>query len=289
MEEIIIRQRDAAKPLTGKAFLLGVASIVLRLALAQIVINLAITLSGVGLLNIAFYLYAIWLLVGFMRRTVASYVYTLKSETLVLERRLGDSTSTVVEIPLSSVVSVRPVYAAERLRTTYRQVTVIDPEARPPVRVRAAFAASLFSAHLARALAGGAAQREAGHVLVYGEAGQRKACVFRPDETMREALAAALPDAYGFDERMTHAKVRTLYARALERAFPALYPYVDPLVKREDVEWAGEELAGRKAKKKDAKKGEKKAGEAAGVSGNSNHDAGDARQDVRRRRREKQE
>lgn len=282
MEEIIIRQRDAAKPLTGKAFLLGVASIVLRLALAQIVINLAITFSGVGLLNIAFYLYAIWLLVSFMRRTVASYVYTLKTGTLVLERQLGDSTSTVVEIPLSSVVSVRPVYAAERLHTTYRQVTVIDPEAKPPVRVRMAFAASLFSAHLARALAGNAAQREVGYVLVYGEAGQRKACVFRPDETMHEALAAALPDAYGFDERMTHARVRTLYARALERAFPALYAYVDPLVRHEDVAWAEEELAGRKAKKK----GGKEAGKAAEAP---KHDAEDARQDARRRRREKQE
>lgn len=250
MEEIMISQKETAKPLTGKEFLLGVASIVLRLAIAQIIVNLAITFSGAGLLNIAFYLYAIWLLSGFMRRTVSGYVYTLKRETLVLERRLGDSTTTVVEIPLSCVVSVRPVYAAERVRTAYRQVTVIDPAAKPPVRMRAAFAASLFSAHLARALAGKRVMDEIGYVVVYGENGAQKACVFRPDEAFCQALKEALPDAYGFDERMTRAKVHSLYGRALERAFPALYTYVEPLVSHEDVAWANEEIARCKAAKK---------------------------------------
>ena len=84
MEDIIYRQRDAAKALTGKRFLLGVAGIVLRMAIAQIVINLLIRATGEGLLNVLFYIYCVWLLVQFMRRTVASYVYTLKPGVLVL-------------------------------------------------------------------------------------------------------------------------------------------------------------------------------------------------------------
>lgn len=256
MEEIIYRQRDAARALTGKRFLLGVAGIVLRMAIAQIVINLLIRATGAGLLNVLFYVYCVWLLVQFMKRTVASYVYTLKESVLVLERRLGDSTTSVVEIPLDRIVSLRPVYGAERLKTTYRQVTVIDPAAKPTARLRAAFALSVVSARLARLAAGADAQRQVGHVLVFSEDGQERACVFRPDQELLGALAQRLDSRYGFDERMTRPQVATLRARALQRAFPELYAYVEPLVKPEAVEWARGELAREKqAKKQPARPG----------------------------------
>ena len=250
MQDIILQQRSAARPLTGKAFLLNVAGILLRLAIAQIAVNGLISITGMGLFNIAFYLYAIVLLVSFMRRTVAANVYTLKESELLLERRLGDSTITVVQIPLDRVVSLREVRMAENLRITYRQVTHIDPDTRPPQRVRWAFRLSLISSRLARLLAGRCAQEVIGHVLVYDEGSLRCACTFRPDERMQEALAQALGERFGFDERMTRERVRTLHARALERAFPALYPYVDPLVRPEDVAWAQEEIARQKAEKK---------------------------------------
>ena len=223
------------------------------MAIAQIVVNLLIAATGMGLLNIAFYVYAILLLVGFMRATVAGYVYTLKEGELVLERRLGDSTITLVQIPLDHVVSLREVRMAENLKTTYRQVTHIDPDTKPPLRVRAAFGVSLFSSRLARLLAGKGAQDVIGHVLVYDEGSLRCACTFRPDPEMLDALAQRLGERYGFDERMTRGRVHTLYARALERAFPALYPYVDPLVKPEDVAWAREEIARQKAEKREKK------------------------------------
>ena len=238
MQEIILQQHSAAKPLTGKSFVLSIAGILVRLAIAQIVVNLLIAATGMGLLNIAFYVYAILLLVGFMRATVAGYVYTLKEDELVLERRLGDSTITLVQIPLDRVVSLREVCVAENLKTTYRQVTHIDPDTRPPLRVRMAFRVSLLSSRLARLLAGKGAQDVIGHVLVYDEGSLRCACTFRPDPEMLGVLAQRLGERYGFDERMTRGRVHTLYARALERAFPALYPYVDPLVKPEDVAWA---------------------------------------------------
>ena len=253
MQEIILQQHSAAKPLTGKSFLLSIAGILLRLAIAQIVVNLLIAATGMGLLNIAFYVYAILLLVGFMRATVAGYVYTLKEDELVLERRLGDSTITLVQIPLDHVVSLREVRMAENLKTTYCQVTHIDPDTKPPLRVRMAFRVSLLSSRLARLLAGKGAQDVIGHVLVYDEGSLRCACTFRPDPEMLGVLAQRLGERYGFDERMTRGRVHTLYARALERAFPALYPYVDPLVKPEDVAWASEEIARQKAEKREKK------------------------------------
>lgn len=258
MQEIIFQQRNAARPLTGRAFVMSIAGILIRLALAQIVINMLISLTGVGLLNIAFYLYAMWLLIAFMRETVAGYVYTLKADVLVLERKLGDSTITVIEVPLDQVASLRPVCMGENLHISYRDVMHIDACSRPALRVRAAFAVSLLSSKLARLLAGRAVQDEIGHVIVYDEGKLRRACTFCPNQELLDLLEPVLKERFGFDERMTHAKVRTLYARALERAFPALYPYVDPLIKPEDVQWANEEIERQKAQRRSKKNPEEK-------------------------------
>lgn len=159
MEEIRAQQVNRARPMTGRDFVLGVASVMLRLALAQILCNLLIAATGAGLLNVLFYLYAVATLAMFMRRTVASSAYTLKQETLVLERKLGDSTTSVVEIPLDRILAVRPVCRGERLHVCYRQVTVIDNEAKPTARMKAAWRASLISARLARKNRRGACSR----------------------------------------------------------------------------------------------------------------------------------
>jgi len=254
MLEIIFQQRNAAKPLTGRVFVLSIAKILIALAIAQMVINALISLTGIGLLNVAFYLYAVWLLIAFMRETVAGYVYTLKEDTLVLERRLGDSTITVIEVPLSKVVSLREVHMGENLHISYRDVMHIDASSRPPLHMRAAFIASLFSSHLAMLLAGKHVQDVIGHVIVFDEGSLRRACTFCPNEELLEKLEDVLAERMGFDERMTHTKVHTLYARALERAFPALYGYVDPLISREDVQWANEEIERQKAERREKKK-----------------------------------
>ena len=283
MQEIIFQQRNAAKPLTGKAFVLSIAGILVRLSIAQMVINMIISMTGVGLLNVAFYLYAVWLLIAFMRETVAVYVYTLKEGVLVLERKLGDSTITVVEIPLGQVASLRPVRMAENLHISYRDVMHIDASSRPALRVRAAFTASLFSSRLARWMAGKNVQQEIGHVIVYDEGMLRKACTFCPGEELLRLLEERICERFGFDERMTHTKLHTLYARALERAFPALYGYVDPLVKAEDVQWAREEIKRQKAERAEKKNG-KKDGKPEKMQDKSKQD-GSAQEAAPRRRR----
>ena len=240
IESIVASQKDRPEPLTGKGFVLAVAGVVLRLALAQIIVNLLIAATGVGLVNVAFYVYAVWLMVKFMRRTVAASAYTLKESALYLQKMLGDSTTSVVEIPLETIRAIRPVAACERLKLCYRQVTVIDPRARAPFRARLAFVLSLFSARLARLAAGRDAERIIGYAIIYEEGGAARCCVFRPDGDFCAALAAALPEAFGRDDREKRGRKTTLWARALQRAFPSLYPHVQPLVDADELERARE-------------------------------------------------
>ena len=136
MEEVLAQQRNTAKPMTGRLFVMSMALVLIKLALAQILVNLAISLSGIGLLNIAFYVYAVSMLAGFMRRTVAGSVYVLKESTLTFSKMLGDSATSVVVIPRASVVSIRPVLRGERLGSCYRRVTVIDASATVGWRMR---------------------------------------------------------------------------------------------------------------------------------------------------------
>ena len=61
------------------------------------------------------------------------------------------------------------------------------------------------------------------------------------------ALREALGERFGLDDRQTRPKVTTLYAQALERAFPELYTHVTPLVSREEAEIAADEIKKQKA------------------------------------------
>ena len=68
----------------------------------------------------------------------------------------------------------------------------------------------------------------------------------------KEKLAAyrrflTLGERFGLDDRQTRPKVTTLYAQALERAFPELYTHVTPLVSREEAEIAADEIKKQKA------------------------------------------
>ena len=246
MEEIILQQRNVPRAVTGRGFLVGVAGVIVKLALAQIAVNLLISLTGVGLLNIVFYVFAVVLLVSFMSRTVAGCTYTLKADALTLQKLLGDSTTSVTEIPLGSVVSVRPVVFGERLESSYRYVTAIDAAAAVPVRMRAAFGLSLVSASLARRLAGQLAFKQRGYAVVFEQEGKRQACVFLPDEAFLAALKSVLPETFGHDDRAHGNTPVTMMAQALERAFPALYVHVEPLISEERAEAARQEIARQK-------------------------------------------
>ena len=257
MEEILAQQRKLAEPITGKAFFSGVFGVLVRLALAQILVNFLITLTGIGLLNLLFYLYAIVLLMRFMGKTVAGSQYMLKEDLLILQKQLGDSTISVVEIPAAQVQSIRPVYRADRLACSYRSVSVIDASAAQPMRMRIAFGMSLFSAKKARKIAGKTALDAYAYGVVYLNEGKRHICVFCPDEAFLSALKARFPQAFGVDERTRENTPVTLWLQALERAFPQLYAFVSPLVSAERTQAACAEIARQKQMKKDRQKGKK--------------------------------
>lgn len=253
MDEIIETQRECAKPLTRKDFLVSVAAIVLRLTVMQLTVYFAILLTGVNALNLAVYAYACRLLWLFLRRVTASYFYTLKTQTLVLQRRIGDSTTGLVEIPLKHIRAVRPVCFGEDMRLYDRRVTTIDSACRPPLRVRAGFALSRISAHAARAAAGKLAYQRAGYVVVYEESGALRYCLFRPKAQLCAALADALGSAFGADDLEGTKPLDGVYARCLQKAFPELYPHVRPMMDPTQVEAARRELAERRQKRKTKK------------------------------------
>ena len=82
---------------------------------------------------------------------------------------------------------------------------------------------------------------------------KEKMAVIMVTHDMRGALREALGERFGLDDRQTRPKVTTLYAQALERAFPELYTHVTPLVSREEAETAADEI-----KKQKAARGERK-------------------------------
>lgn len=251
MQEILAQQRNAAKPVTGKGFLLGVVSVIVKLSIAQIVTNLLIVLTGMGLINIAFYLYAIWVIVAFMGRTVAGSLYMLKPDALYLQKTLGDSTTSVTEIPLERILAIRPVLYGERLECSYRRVTVVDASCAKPVRMRVAAGLSLVSATLARKAAGKRACETRGMIVAFMEEGKRCCCVFRPDDAFLAALQNALPEACGADDRDAANEPVTMMAQAMQRAFPELYAHVEPLVSEASVSAAKQEIERQKQARKE--------------------------------------
>lgn len=248
MEEIIARQNAAAKAATGKTFVLGIARIIFELAIAQLIVNFLIRVSGQGLLNLLFYLYAVVLLVRFMTKTVAGCIYTLRSDTLVVQRLMGDSTVLGVEIPLGDILSIRPIVCGEQLHLDYRQVTYVDRASAPGLRMRAAFFLCMISSHLGRYLAGAKAHKPNGYVIVYTAEKKRCACAFRPDAAFAAALEKALPDVFMADERLAQPPLENYAGRSLKRAFGDLYPHVAPLISEKELEFEREEFARRNEK-----------------------------------------
>ena len=249
MKEQDIRQVIRPAGLSGKKFFLSVAVILAELAVSQLVFNLLITLTGIGLLNVLFYIFAVWLLLCFMRGTVAGNTYQLTEDSLILERQLGDSPVSVVSIPRSAVLSIRPAFCGEDLRVSYEQVTYIRKAVQPSFRMKLAFLVAGFSAAEARKLAGSEANRQSGYVIAFTEGQRSRACVFDPDEKMLAGLQTAFGERMGWDDRLARPQVESLRGRALQRAFPERYPNVKPLISQEEETWEAGQAEMRREKK----------------------------------------
>ena len=259
MDREELQQHILPKRPGGKVLVLSGASLVIRLCVMQILCSLLVMLTGIGLLASLFYLYAAVKLLVIVLKSVDGCVYTLTEDALKLERRMAGSTTGTLVIPLKAIVAARPVCAAEMLRLSYRQVAYIGAHD-APLRMKAAWAASLLSARLAVRLAGSLAHTQTGYAIVYNEGGRLRACVFAPDGAMQRALWQRLGERWEWDDRLARPMLDGLLARSLARAFPGCYPHVSPLITAEDEAWYAEWQAERAARKAErtAAKNEKK-------------------------------
>ncbi len=214
---------------------------VLELSLFQTGVNLVSAATQISMAGLAMYPLTAAVLLAFMRRQIASARVVLGERTLVLERRLGDRVTQMREIPLRRILSVRPFVQGEDLRLIYRSVSVMDDGARRSPRVNLGMFLSGLSGRLARKVAGGEAFLEAGMVVVYQDEEDLRACTFVPDERMKQALGAALGDAYLRDDRLGRPQVLSMKGQLLEHAFPEIYRHCAPLVTPEDLAWAARE------------------------------------------------
>ena len=247
-ERQAIRQEIRPQRTTAKGFVLSCAGIMLRLAVCQLICVLLAKLLEAPALNALVLLYAAALLLSLLKKKTAGCVYELAEDKLILSRTMGDRRTRALEIPLEAILAVRTAAAGERLRVSYKRVT--DARVRgKSLRMRTAYAAALVSAGLARMIAGGREAQEDGVAVAFTEGSGVHAGVFAPDPGFSAALQEAVGERWGWDDRMARPHVQALWGRALERAFPGLYPNVVPLVTAEESAWAKEQHAAAKARR----------------------------------------
>lgn len=239
--------------LDAKAFIMAFVRIILHLAIAEIVTAVLVFLTGTGALNVLFYAYALLQVFRFLQRILASDRYILMQDRLILQRRLGETVTKEVSVPLEKVSAIREHIAAERLNVSYAHVDVFLRQTEMPVRVRLAQIIACLSARLARRAAGTAAGQAVGLVIAYRDGEKAKACVFEPDAGMMGMLTTMAGDLVGVDDRMGRPYLKSFTARSLARAFPEQYPHVQSLITPEDLKWADERQAERQ-KKRDMKR-----------------------------------
>lgn len=252
MSGILQEQVNRPERMDPKTFLMTLVRMVLRLAVAQIVVTILVFVLKAPVLNFLFYAYAVAEVVIILRQILASDRYVLTASGLLLERRMGDMVLHSVNVPTDQMVSVREYAAGEKLPVSYAHVTEFRRQAKVPLNVRLGRGLAVFSARLARRCAGTAAGNPCGLVLAYYEGNKVKACTFEPDAGMLEALGKVLGERMGTDDRLARPHLRTFMARTQARAFPELYPHVLALVTPQDEAWA--EAFEKKRKQEQARK-----------------------------------
>lgn len=236
-------QRVDPVPFGGKTFAAAASGALLRLSVLQILANVLSALTGSGMVRPLFCLYTACLLGGILYGSLEGAVYTIDGDSIILEKDLGGDTINRVRIPFQSILSIRPAYPAEKLSVSYRQVSYFGVGLRPSLRIRIGWLVSLFSARMARHIIGDAAEEERGLVIAYLAGDRPQACVMEPDETLTFRLKAAAGERWNWDDRLSRAEVVSLQGMCLQRAFPALYPNIRPLVSPEDEAWLAEKTA----------------------------------------------
>ncbi|MCR4708346.1 MAG: hypothetical protein K5746_10430 [Clostridiales bacterium] len=242
---IVARLAVNPPPMTGRTFLTQLFRILIRLSVAQVVVSLAVRITGIGVLRILICLYTLLLLYHWFCERVQSAEIILTEQYVHVNRIRQSGKKHEIHVPLSQIAAVRKHIAGENLRITYESVTVPHRSLETPLRIRAVWITTVFSARLARFFAGREFLRPDGNLIVAERDGEKQAILIPLNGAFEEALSELLPDRFGKDDRMEREPLVTLRGRALQRAFPQLYPHVLPLIPE-----GTDELPSRKKRKK---------------------------------------
>ena len=237
MTSRVVKVRSVTSDTLAGSVPAAVGRIWLQVAVLHFMANLIAWITGSGTLNKLLYIYTVWLLGHAFLEAVEGAAYTMRDDKIILERKMGDITVNRVEIPFGSILSVRPAISAEKLSVSYRQVSYYGAGLKPSLRMRIAWLTALVSARVAGRIAGEAALNEKGILIAYLENDRPYACVATPDQETKALLAQAVGERWDWDDRLSRAEITSLQGYCLQRAFPALYPNVRPLISQEDEEW----------------------------------------------------
>ena len=250
---IIARQMILPPRMTGRSFLISLSRIFVLASLAQIAVSLLIRITGLVSLRFILFFFAAYLLFNWFLDRVQNAEFILTNQEIRLTRVIGIGSRQETRIPITEIVAVRQHAAGEDLGVTYHPVLVLQRSLKPTLRIRVSWMISYLSARLARKLAGKSAFQTNGTVFVQKESGSKKALLFPKNESFLTALQQALPIQFETDDRMGDEPVVTFRGRLLQRAFPALYPHVLPLIS-EDASTDAPTVGRRKKKKRQVKK-----------------------------------
>ena len=239
-------------PMTGRAFLLQLFRMLVRLSAAEIVVSLAIWATGANILRILLCVYVLFLLLRWFSERVQNAELVLDGQSLYLFRESAFGGMRRIRIPLKDIAAVRTHCAGEDLKITYRSAQVADRTLEPAFRIRLVWVLTLISARLARALAGRDFFKTDGQLIAFYRNGEKSALLIPFEDRFDAALLKTLPDRFDRDDRTLQDPILSMGGRARRRAFPTLYPHVLPLFPEED------EDVGQTGRKKKPRHGRKK-------------------------------
>ena len=199
------------------------------LLFAQILCTVLCYATGTAVLDKALCLFSAVSLLSLLKKQMSCTEYRVFEDIIEFEKRIAGRSVMKLEIPVKDILTIRPHFGGERTRINYEQVTFLEDSLKPTISMKLAYFSAYFSARLARHIMKERAFDQSGYVLAYISGTQRMAAVFGPDPELCRQLQSILRERWDWDDRLARKGLTTLQARCLQRAFPALYPNVDPI------------------------------------------------------------
>ena len=110
-------------------------------AVGQVICNALCHATETAAFNTVFCVFSAALLLSLLYKRMSGSAYGLTGNSIEFEKKIAGRSVLKLEIPLKDILTVRPYYGGERLRTSYEQVLYMDDGLRPSASARLAFLA----------------------------------------------------------------------------------------------------------------------------------------------------